>query len=408
MSDILNTSEFNAMFAAALNGGGEAMEKLGEATGLYIQDKLRENSFARKILPPQTVTESELTRNVSDEGLSFIDDIEPDSIAMRVNWRGEPNRTYLQGKRYEIKLSTISSERFQKSEQELRSYKMPLTKIIEQNTVKDMQEQIDVTFMKHVKAGIFLATESRFRTLVDRGVITSAGSGTNGRFYGIDDFAEYLASPTAATPTPFSVSNPAVEVATYKPNLHQYSNIILANSDVFNRDVLRDVIKVHASRQLKARCFLMHEATWNDTIAWSQNEAGLEVTSEIVKDGYKYTTVAGYTFVTTVRDNPDIVAPGQIFVFPSPEFLGRYLILENTKFWISKQGRFITMEAWEDSGIGFGNIKGLACIILKGASIDLPARFSNEAENVGVRVTNAIGAASANKVSDVTSGLTSI
>lgn len=406
MSDILNTSEFNAMFAAALNGGGEAMEKLGEATGLYIQDKLRENSFARKILPPQTVTESELTRNVSDEGLSFIDDIEPDSIAMRVNWRGEPNRTYLQGKRYEIKLSTISSERFQKSEQELRSYKMPLTKIIEQNTVKDMQEQIDVTFMKHVKAGIFLATESRYRALVDRGVITTADGGTLGRFASVDNFAEYISSPVAGTATPFS--GLTTDTATYKANLHQYSNIILANSDVFNRDVLRDVIKVHASRQLKARCFLMHEATWNDTIAWSQNEAGLEVTSEIVKDGYKYTTVAGYTFVTTVRDNPDIVAPGQIFVFPSPEFLGRYLILENTKFWISKQGRFITMEAWEDSGIGFGNIKGLACILLKGATIDLPARFSGDATHVGVRVTNVIGLASGGTVADVTAPLTSI
>lgn len=389
MSDILNTSEFNSMFAAALNGGGEAMEKLGEATGLYIQDKLRENSFARKILPPQTVTESELTRNVTDEGLSFIDDIEPDSIAMRVNWRGEPNRTYLQGKRYEIKLSTVSSERFQKSEQELRSYKMPLTKIIEQNTVKDMQEQIDVTFMKHVKAGIFLATESRAKTLIDRGTITASANVASGaQFYDETEFSSYLAG--TGGPGKFDVTSGNT---TYFANQHQYSNLILANSDVFNRDVLRDVIKVHASRQLKARCFLMHESTWNDTIAWSQNEAGLEVTSEIVKDGYKYTTVAGYTFVTTVRDNPDIVSPGQIFVFPSPEFLGRYLILENTKFWISKQGRFITMEAWEDSGIGFGNIKGLACIILKGASIKLPARFSNAPTHRSVTVTNNIGSA---------------
>lgn len=389
MSDILNTSEFNSMFAAALNGGGEAMEKLGEATGLYIQDKLRENSFARKILPPQTVTESELTRNVTDEGLSFIDDIEPDSIAMRVNWRGEPNRTYLQGKRYEIKLSTVSSERFQKSEQELRSYKMPLTKIIEQNTVKDMQEQIDVTFMKHVKAGIFLATESRAKTLIDRGTIAASANITSGaQFYDEAEFSSYLAGSGGAGVFTTSSGN-----TTYWNNQHQYSNLILANSDVFDRNVLRDVIKVHASRQLKARCFLMHESTWNDTIAWSQNEAGLEVTSEIVKDGYKYTTVAGYTFVTTVRDNPDIVSPGQIFVFPSPEFLGRYLILENTKFWISKQGRFITMEAWEDSGIGFGNIKGLACILLKNASIKLPARFSNAPTHRSVTVTNNIGSA---------------
>ena len=107
-------------------------------------------------------------------------------------------------------------------------------------------------------------------------------------------------------------------------------------------------------------------------------------------DGYKYTTVGGYTFVTTVRDNPDIVQPGQIFTFPAPEFLGRYLILENTKFWINKSGRFIEMEAWVDCGIGFGNIKGLGLILLKNASIELPSLFQDDAG--GALITPAAGA----------------
>lgn len=394
MSDVLNAAEFNQMFSAALSGGQEALEKTGEAIGLYIQDKLRENAFTRKILPPQTVTESELTRNTDDEGLSYIDDLEPDSIAMRINWRGEPNKTYIQGKRYSINMSTISSERFQKSEQELRSYKMPLTKVIEQNTVKDMQEQIDLTFMTHVKAGIYLATMARHNELLSRGVlaastvatandgdpVANAGESTR-NFANEAEFLSYLLahdkSLAARTNEGGAIDISAFNAANaaYPANQHQFANIILSDQTEFNRTVLRDLVKVQANRQMKAKCFLMHESDWNDTIAWTTDDAGLEVTSEIVKDGYKYTTVGGYTYVTTVRDNPDIIEPGQIFSFPSPEFLGRYLVLENTKFWINKQGRFITMEAWEDCGIGFGNIKGLGVILLSGATIKLPAVF---------------------------------
>lgn len=394
MSDILNPNEFNAMFASALSGGDNALEKLGEATGLYIQDKLRESSFARKILPPQTVTASELTRNDTDEGLCYVDDIEPDSIAMAVNMRGEPNNTYIKAPRYKITMSVIASERFQKSESELRSYRMPLTKVIEQNTVKDIQERVDVKFMRAVKTGIMLATESRMASLVAAGTI-AAGAHPD-KFATDAAFSSYLAGDLG--PGIFT----ATTTTTYSARQHLYSNLILSDSDTFDREVLRDIVKVLSSRQLKARCFLVHETTWNDVIAWGNTEAGLELTSEITKDGYKYSTVAGYTFVTSIRDNAEIIAPGQIFVFPEPSFLGRYLILETTKFSIKREGRFISMEAWEEMGIGFGNLKGLACILLKGASITLPANFSSEASTKSVTITNNVGSGLANLVAPST------
>lgn len=396
MSQVISAAEFNALFASALNGGAEEMHKLGEATGLYVQDKLRENAFCRKILPPQTVTESELTRNVNDEGLSYIDDIEPDSIAMHINWRGEPNKTYIQGKRYAIPMSTITSERFQKSEQELRSYRMPLTKVIEQNTVKDIQEQEDFRFMQHVKAGIFLATLARHNELLNRGVITLGTAGTNDadpivsaagaslrNFANEAEFISYLFRHDkfgAARTNGGGVLDITNFGTPARPsNQAQYANIILSADTKFTRTALRDLIKVQANRQLKAKCFLLHESDYADVLAWDASDAGYELVSEIVKDGYKYATIGGYTFVTTVRDNPDIIEPGQIFAFPDPAFLGRFLLLENTKFFIKKEGRFITMEAWEDVGMGFGNVKGLAVLLLNGAKIDLPAVWQKPA-----------------------------
>jgi hypothetical protein len=388
MSDTFNAQQINEMFGAALDGGTDVMEKLGEATGLYIQDKLRENSFARKILSPQTVTAAELTRNETDEGLSYIDDIEPNSVAMAVNWRGEPNKTYVEGKRYKINLSTISSERIQKSEQELRSYKMPLVKVIEQNIVKDIQEQVDARFMLHVKAGLFLACVHRYNELLGRSELL-AGNVTGGRnfkneaelycwLYAHDKYTGLgTSTPGNAKGQEVDASDTTTSGLTSRQAYH--TNLILGDQTYFNRNVVKELAKVMASRQLKLKTILMHESDFADVLAWSETDAGLKITEEIVVEGYKYVTIGGIQYVTTVRDNPDIVAPGQIFGFPAQAFLGRFLSLENTKFFMKKEGRFITMEAWEDIGIGFGNVKGIACYLLVNASITIPAKWVTSA-----------------------------
>jgi hypothetical protein len=384
----IDGKEFNDMFGEALSRGGEHLDKVAEVTGLYIQEKLRENSFARRILPPQTVTVAELTRNVSDESLVYIDDLEPDSIAMRINMRGEPDKTYIQAPRYAIRMQTITSDRFQKTEQELRSYRMPLTKVIEQNTVKDIQEQMDVKFMEHVRIGLMFATIARKNELVDAlrvaddsAAATVALSGNKAKnFRSKEAFAAYLGTGNVVAATPGLLANgTGLEVSdAYAPVDGFYSNILLSLESSFNREVLASLVKICAARQVKARVILMHEFDWADHLAWTDQEAGLEIVKEIVVGGYKYTTVGGYTYVTTIRDNAAILEPGQIYVFPAPEFLGRFLVLQNTQFYINKEGRFFNMEAWEECGVGFGNVKGLGMALLVGASVKLPNLFHKE------------------------------
>lgn len=372
--DHFTPEQFNALFGEALQQGGDTMEKVAAATGLYVQHKLRENSFARKVLPPQTVTEKECQRSLTHDSLEYVDDIEPDSIAMKINWRGEAEKTYIMGKRYSIKFFTISSDKFQKTESELRAYRMPITKVIEQNIVRDIQEQEDIAFMDHVKAALYLATRHRFNELLLRGVLTAASK----NFQNETDLVNFLFTQQKD----YQVGWAPIPDSALNRSRGFQSNILFSDQTEFNRIVLRDVVKVCAARQMKAQVFLMHEYDWTDTVAWSLNEAGLEITSEIVRDGFKYTTIGGYTFVTTVRDNPKLVQPGQIYCFPSPQFLGKFLILDNTKFFINRQGRNIEMEAWEEVGSGFGNILGISVILLKGAEITIPVAFQDAADVV--------------------------
>jgi hypothetical protein len=364
----MTPERFNALFGEAVRRGGELLEKVADAGDLYVQKKLRENAFCRRIVPPKTVTERECQRSLVHDSLEYVDDIEPDSVAMHINWRGEPEKSWIRGDRYAIRFHTISSDIFQKTESELRAYRMPITKIIEQNTIRDIQEQEDVAFMSHVYAALFLATRARYNKLVARGVLSTSKNFTDEL-----ELANFLFTQNKAYQGVWAaIPNNALNRAKAF-----HSNILFSDQTEFSRIVLRDLTRVGSAREMDSKVFLMHKYDHDATIAWSLNEAGLEITSEIVRDGFKYTTIAGFTYVTTIRDNPDLVQPGQIFSFPSPQFLGKILILDNTKFYINRRGRFIEMEAWEEIGAGFGNILGIGCILLKGAELTIPVQFQD-------------------------------
>ncbi len=149
----LSSQMLNQLFVEKLNSG-EGLEKIAQETASFIRTKLREVSFARKIIPPQYVTPAELTRSVNHDGYVKIVDIEPDSHAMALNFRGAPTVKYIEGPRYEIPFFQISSEEFEKIEEELLAYEMPITDVIERNSVLDIQKIEDTRFITHVDAAI--------------------------------------------------------------------------------------------------------------------------------------------------------------------------------------------------------------------------------------------------------------
>jgi hypothetical protein len=166
-----DTSTINGLFGSALADSSE-LTKLGEAGGAFIRQKLRELSFARKIMPPVMVTRADCQRSEDHDGLSKIVDLEPDSKAMPISWRGQPDGKYVNGPRYTLNFFTVSSDRFSKTEQELLSYEMPITKVIEENSVKDIQKVEDVNFLAHVEAAIVLSGNSV--TVADTSVTRNA------------------------------------------------------------------------------------------------------------------------------------------------------------------------------------------------------------------------------------------
>lgn len=289
----------NELFVSKLDQP-EGREKLAAEGSAFIRTKLREVSFARKIINPVYVTKADLQRSVQHDGLVKIVDIEPDSAAMAINFRGGADSRYVEGERYEIPFFMISSEDFQKTEEELLAYEMPITDVIERNSVKDIQEIEDSAFITRVNAAIAVSGKST--------AITTSGG--------------YVA----------------------KEVFSQLFNLLEAGGGTTDR--------------LKTEVVLMNNQDYNDLLLWNATSVGDQVGSEITVNGYTYATLFGKRLIVT--NKADLVPAHTMYAFAAQEFLGNFFILNDTRFWIDKKKNLVTWSAYESIGMGLGNIRAAA------------------------------------------------
>jgi hypothetical protein len=311
----------NELFAQKLSSA-EGKEKVAEYGGSYIRDRLREVSFARKVIPPEQVTRADCERSVNHDTLVKIVDVEPKSRAMTMSFRGQPSARFIRGSRAEVAFYTISSEMFQKTEQELLAYEMPITKIIEENAVKDIQEIEDREFVMHIEAAC-----QALQTEANGGVSTALN---------------------------FTAVGTTVEFSIIKGELARTAGSDDAVVRPLQRPDLVNLFKLLDGNRLRTERLLFTEVDWDDLLQWTVEDFGDRVQSETSIDGYKYNTVLGRPYVRTIKT--DILRPGNVYAFTKPEFFGRFFVLNNTKFYIDKIANTITFQAWEDIGMSIINI----------------------------------------------------
>jgi hypothetical protein len=324
----------NELFTHRLSSN-DGKEKLAEYGGSYVRDRLREVSFARKVIPPQQVTRADCQVSVNHDTLVKIVNVEPKSRAMVMSFRGMPTSSFIRAPKAEIGFVTISSEMYQKTEQELLAYDMPITKVIEENVVKDIQEIEDREFIIHSEAAV-----QALQTEANGGVATS------------------LSSITVQAGT-------VVEFSIIKGELARNASAADAVVRPLQRPDLSNLAKLLNTRRLRADMYLITEGDWTDLLQWTVEDFGDRLQSETTVDGYKYNTLLGYRYVRTVKT--DILRPGNIYCFTSPDFLGKFYVLNNPKFYIDKIANYISFQAWEDIGMALINIASIVKLELYSA-----------------------------------------
>ena len=323
-------------------------EKLAAYGGEFIRDHLREEAYCRKIMNARGIDPNACQVSVNHDTLVRIEEVEPQSRAMSMGFRGEPTARYIEAPRFAIGFFTISSEKFEKVEQELLAYRMPITKVIEDNTAKDIQEIEDREFTVHQDSMVeFMQDE------VNAGAVAFTTTNVNGGLVlgGLDT----------------AVGDPTIRGAKIKGTLA----LAAAVDDFVVRPVQRpdfiNLAKILIQKRLQPERILLTESDWSDILAWTTEDVGSQIQSETVVDGYKYNMVLGLKVVRTIKNN--ILREGNVYIYAAPEFFGFFYILNETKFYIDKIANRLMWQAWEDIGMGFGNISAVAKLELYSGSV---------------------------------------
>jgi len=292
----LESSTFNNLFIERLDTV-DGMKKTSAAAQAFVRAVMREVAFSRRILPPESVTRADCTRATTHDTLIKIVDIEPDSKAFALNFRGEAEDKYVQGKRYALPFFKIESQKFQKTEGELLAYDYPITKVIEENSIKDLQAVED------------------------------------------EKFIEYSESAT-----------------------NIIGKKIVSLDTAVNRKNLTSLFKMIDGDRLSVGVCLMNNVDYDDWLVQDATEIGSPLASEITVSGYKYDSILKRKLVVTNKS--DIVAPGDVWAYTEPAYLGNFFILNDTKFWIKKEADMVIWKTWEYIAEGFGNLRSIAKIEL--------------------------------------------
>ncbi len=315
----------------------EGRDKIAEYGGNYIRDKLREVSFARMILPPIHVTRQDCQISVNHDTLVKLEFIEPKSRAMTISFRGQPEANFIRGEKAEIAFFTISSQIFEKNEQELLAYPYPITKVIEENSVKDLQEVEDREYTIHIEAAVQALQQE-----ANGGTATSL------------DWTHL----NAGTVVEFSIC---------KGELARTAGVDDATPRPVQRPDLVRLFKLLDGNRLKSERLLMTEVDWDDLLGWTVEDWGDRLQSETAVEGYKYNVIMGRSYIRTIKT--DILRIGNIYCFTAPEFLGKNYILNNTKFYIDKVANLITWQSWMDIAINISNVASIVKLELYSGSV---------------------------------------
>jgi len=280
-----------------------------DAVNDFTRTKMREDGFYRRIMPPLTITNDELDRQVDTDKPVKIVDKEPDSpAAVSIPFATLPTNFYIRGPRYRVMFDRIVSPRAVKDVDELRTYVMDIRQVLSDNMIKDMLAEEDGKFMTAINAVL----------------------------------------PTAGAP---AVGSGEV----------QYEEIYGG----ITRETLVDALKVmpRTASHFEVETCLVNNLTIKELLKFGREEMGGDFSQDIIKNGWAETNFLNCRWIVTIKTG--LVPTDSLFMFASPKFIGKNYELEPTTMYIRREAYMLEYFAYETTGGSFGHTNGLARVDFK-------------------------------------------
>lgn len=296
----------NQVFLEHLESGDSGMlKKAQDAVNDFTRVKMREDGFFRKILPPITITNDELDRQVDTDKPVKIVDKEPGSRAsISVPFATLPMARYIRGPRYRVMFNRILTPKFVKDVDELRTYHMDIRQVISDNAIKDMLAEEDGKFIKACVGAVGGAAGA---TVAETGVV-------------------------------------------------QWHT----TSDEITRESLVESTKTMPSTpsSLEATTALINNITIKDILKWFRDESGGDIAEDMLLKGFTEKVILGIKIIVTIKR--DIVPTNTLYYFAEPKVLGKFFILEDATMFMKREHFMVEFFAYESIGAAIGNNAAVA------------------------------------------------
>ncbi len=303
MSDLYDAANQKLMQKVA-SGDPVQMKQASDTLGDYVKMQLREDSFSDKIIVPETITDADIDRQVWTDKPWKIVDREPGSpAAVTIPYGQLPIATYIRGSRYPIMFDRVTTPKFTKDIEELRTYRMDIRQVVSDNAIKDLSAERDGKFMQAVNS-----------------ILGSANS------------------TVSAT------------------NTVQYKQI----SGGITRDTLIEAKKIMPSTpaRLRPAIALCNQITIMELEKFGRDEMGGNLSEEVFRNGWAIADFMGMRWIITIKS--DLVPDNSVYFFASQDFLGRSYILNDVTMNIKREYFMLEFFAYGTFGAGIGNVAGVA------------------------------------------------
>lgn len=281
----------------------DGVEKTASAMTDFVRSVIREEGFARKIFVAKPVAATDLIPQQNTDQPMRLVDLDRPSKAYPVTFAEAEQQKYYEGRRFPVYYTKYESEKFYKPVEEIMTYRIPIKTIVQENYLRDIEAAEDGAFVSAVDS-----------------IIAARESATKGDAM-------------------YEVSGP------------------------FTPAIMAEGWKKLVAKKVPRGTILINEQDFLDLLKLTHSTVGSAVMEDIVVNGYSYTTFMGHTFIRTLKH--EVVAPGNIYLFSTPEYMGVFDILTDVKAYVEQKGSNVYFYLYETVGCAIGNVNGVAKIKLK-------------------------------------------
>lgn len=293
----------NDQFFAWLDDRGME-KKAADALGDFTRERVREDSFAEKIMPPEKIGNDQLDRQYwTDLPVYIVDKETTCPPAMSVPYGATPVAWYVRGARYQVTFSRIYSTMFTKDIGELRTWRMDIRQVMSDNAIKEMLAELDSRFISAVNTA-----------MIAQGSVTPASGAV------------------------------------------QWQSILGG----VTRETWMDHLKIMPSTKfnLQAATVLCNQITLLELQKWGHDEWGGPGSQDILRDGWTLKRFNNRDLLITIKR--DLVPDYTFFDFADPKFIGKMLELEPTTMWLERRNIFVEWFFYRELGCTIGHTGGLS------------------------------------------------